>query len=78
MEKGSNNQANILIKLCVYPNIISKSTKHGSKGFYKVITWPGYKRNVICGKIEIKKFDTFFVIKSIETDNLPYQLFNLW
>jgi len=32
-----------------------KAQKHGSKGLSRVITWPGYKRNVICGEIEIKK-----------------------
>jgi len=55
-EHISNNQANILIKLCVHPNIISKSTKkHGSKGLSRVITWLSYKRNVISGIIEIKR-----------------------
>ena len=34
---------------------LKKHKKHGSKGLSRVITWPGYKRNVICGKIEIKK-----------------------
>ena len=52
----SNNQANILIKLGIHPNIISKSIKNmDQKVFLEVITWPGYKRNVICGIIEIKK-----------------------
>ena len=49
----SNNQANILIKLCVHPNIISKSIDQ--KVFLKVITWSGYKRIAICGIIEIKR-----------------------
>jgi len=55
-EHTSNNQANILIKLGVHPNIISKSIKSmDQKVFFGVITWPGYKRNIICGIIEIKK-----------------------
>jgi len=49
----SNNQDNILIKLGVHPNIISKSMDQ--KVFLKVITWSGYKRIVICGIIEIKR-----------------------
>jgi hypothetical protein len=54
----SKNEANILIKLGVHPNIISKSTKNmDQKGLFKVITWLGYERNVICGKVEFKKFD---------------------
>ena len=32
-----------------------KAQKHGSKGLSRVITWSGYKRNVICGIIEIKR-----------------------
>ena len=32
-----------------------KAQKHGSKGLSRVITWPSYKRNVMCGEIEIKK-----------------------
>jgi len=51
-EHTSNNQASILIKLGVHPNIISKSMDQ--KVFLGVITWSGYKRNVICGIIEIK------------------------
>ena len=49
----SNNQDNILIKLGVHPNIISKSIDQ--KVFLKVITWSGYKRIAICGIIEIKR-----------------------
>ena len=31
-----------------------KAQKHGSKGLSRVITWPGYKRNVICGELKSK------------------------
>ena len=54
-EHTSGNQVNIPIKLCVHPNIISKGIKTWIKRSLRVITWLGYKRNVICGAIEIKK-----------------------
>ena len=54
-EHTSGNQVNIPIKLCVHPNIVSKGIKTWIKRSLRVITWLGYKRNVICGAIEIKK-----------------------
>jgi len=54
MKHTSDNQVNIQIKLCVHPNIISKSTKTWIKRSLRVITWLGYKRKDICGAIEFK------------------------
>jgi len=52
-----------------------KAQKHGSKGLSRVITWPGYKRNVICGEIEIKKsiIEEHSLYSTITIHNFPYQ-----
>jgi hypothetical protein len=54
-EHTSGNQVNIPIKLCVHPTIISKGIKTWIKRSLRVITWLGYKRKDICGKIEFKR-----------------------
>jgi len=54
MRHTSGNQANIPIKLCVHPTIISKDTKAWIKRTLRVVTWLGYKRRVICGAIKFK------------------------
>jgi len=41
--------------MCPSKYHLKKHEKHGSKGLSKVITWLGYKRNVICGIIEFKR-----------------------
>jgi hypothetical protein len=51
-----------------------KAQKHGSKGLSRVITWPGYKRNVICGAIDQKAYQRgTFLVTTIEIQNFPYQ-----
>jgi len=52
-----------------------KAQKHGSKGLSRVITWPGYKRNVICGEIEIKKpiIEEHSLYSTITIHDFPYQ-----
>jgi len=54
MKHTSGNRVNILINLCVHPNIISKGRKAWIKRSLRVITWLGYKRKDISGTIGFK------------------------
>jgi len=76
MKHTSGNQVNILIKLCVHPNIIPKSTKAWIIRSFRVVTWLGYKRKDICGIIEFKWpsiGEHFFYLHSkINLQDSPY------
>jgi hypothetical protein len=41
--------------MCPSKYYLKKHKNHGSKGLSRIITWLGYKRNVICGIIEFKR-----------------------
>jgi len=59
--------------MCPSKYHLKKHKKHGSKDLSRVITWLGYKRNVICGIIEIKRPSIEdHSLSTIKTRKFPY------